>query len=194
MSLPIVVLISGNGSNLQAIIDAQGQGLDVNICAVISNRPDAFGLGRAKQAGIPAHLIDHTQFSNRAAFETELRAKIDAYQPRLVVLAGFMRRLTPSFVQHYARRMINIHPSLLPKYPGLNTHQRILAAGDTLHGITIHYVTAEVDAGPVICQASLWVQPEDTADSLAQRIHALEHRLYPQVLSWFAAKILDPAI
>lgn len=201
--LPIVVLISGNGSNLQAIIDAAAQGLAVDIRAVISNCPDAFGLQRAKQAGIPAHAIAHDQFSNRRAFEQELQTQIDYYHPELVVLAGFMRRLTPEFVQHYAGRMINIHPSLLPKYPGLHTHQRVLQAGDTQHGVSIHFVTDEVDGGPLICQSKLTVLPNDTAESLQQRIHQLEHHLYPQVLAWFADRRvhltqrgveLDPAI
>ncbi len=187
MTLAIVVLISGNGSNLQAIIDAIHQGLDVEIRAVISNRAGAFGLERAKRAGIPARIIDHTQFSHRAAFETALRVQIDAYTPQLVVLAGFMRRLTANFVEHYSQCMINIHPSLLPKYPGLATHQRVLTARDTIHGVTVHYVTAEVDSGPIICQASITVEPDDTAATLEQRIHALEHKLYPQALAKLAS-------
>lgn len=187
MKLSIVVLISGNGSNLQAIIDAIQHGLAVEIRAVISNQSRAFGLERAKQAHIPTHIIEHNQFPDRAAFETALSAQINVYTPQLIVLAGFMRRLTPEFAQQYAGRMINIHPSLLPKYPGLNTHRRVLKAKDTTHGVTIHYVTADVDAGPIICQSQLTVHPDDTEESLQQRIHALEHQLYPQVLSWFAA-------
>ena len=187
MSFPIVVLISGDGSNLQAMIDATSQGLDVDIRAVISNRADAFGLERAKRANIPTHVIDHQQFAARTEFEAALRKQIDAYQPRLIALAGFMRRLSAEFVRHYAGRMINIHPSLLPKYPGLNTHQRVLQAQETIHGVTIHYVTADIDAGPVICQQSLTVHPNDTESSLHQRIHQLEHQLYPQVLAWIAA-------
>lgn len=185
--LPIVVLISGNGSNLQAIIAAIQQGLPVKICAVISNRSDAFGLERAKQAGIPAHAISHREFHNRRAFEAALQEKIDEYQPKIVVLAGFMRRLTAEFVAHYVGRMINIHPSLLPKYPGLDTHRQVLNAKDTEHGVSIHYVTAEVDKGPLICQASLPVHANDTEERLTQRIHDLEHQLYPQVLGWLAA-------
>lgn len=187
MSFPIVVLISGNGSNLQAMIDATSQGLDVDIRAVISNRADAFGLERAKRANIPAHVIDHQQFARRSQFETALRTQIDAYQPQLIALAGFMRRLSAEFVQHYAGKIINIHPSLLPKYPGLDTHRRVLQAQETVHGVTVHYVTAEIDAGPIICQQRLTVNSDDTEISLQQRIHQLEHQLYPQVLVWIAA-------
>lgn len=191
MSLAIVVLISGNGSNLQAIIDAIGKGLDVKIRAVISNRPEAFGLQRAAQAGIPTYVIDYTHY-NRRDFEAALREKINVHTPDLIILAGFMRKLTADFVHLYSGRLINIHPSLLPKYPGLNTHHRVLSAGETRHGVTIHYVTAEVDAGPLICQAALNVEPGETEKNLEQRIHALEHRLYPQVLSWFAEGIIAP--
>src|SRR5262249_34505837 len=130
------------------------------------------------------------EFNNRELFEAALREKIDGHAPDLVVLAGFMRRLSPGFVQHYAGQMINIHPSLLPKYPGLHTHRRVLSAGEARHGVTIHYVTDEVDAGPLICQAALGVEPGETEENLEQRIHALEHRLYPQVLSWFADGII----
>lgn len=185
--LPIVVLISGNGSNLQAIMDAVNQGLAVEIRAVISNRGEAYGLERAQQAGIPNHTIPHDQFSNRTDFEAALTQQIDQYHPHLVVLAGFMRKLTPGFVAHYAGRMINIHPSLLPKYPGLHTHRQVLNAQDPYHGVSIHYVTDEIDGGPLICQVRLEVQSNDTEESLRQRIHALEHRLYPQVLEWIAA-------
>lgn len=178
MKLPIVVLISGNGSNLQAIIDAAQQDLAVEIRAVISSRSDALGLQRAKQAGIPAHVIKN---------ETGLAELIDSYGPQIIALAGYMRRLSPGFVQHYAGRIINIHPSLLPKYPGLDTHKRVLQAQDRRHGVTIHFVTQEVDAGPIICQAQLNVGPQDNEDTLKARIHALEHKLYPQVLSWLAA-------
>lgn len=178
MILPIVVLISGNGSNLQAIIDAIHQGLAVEIRAVICSRSDAFGLERARQAGIPTHVIQNEQ---------ALRTQIDAYAPQLVVLAGFMRRLTADFVQHYSGRMINIHPSLLPKYPGLHTHRRVLEAQEAVHGVTIHYVTAEVDAGPIIYQASIPVTSGDDEETLQRRIQILEHRLYPQVLAWIAA-------
>jgi phosphoribosylglycinamide formyltransferase 1 len=178
MTLNAIVLISGNGSNLQAIIDAIAGGLPVKICAVISSRADVFGLERARQAGIPTYVIRD---------EAALRAQIDEYSPQLLVLAGFMRRLSADFVEHYAGRVINIHPSLLPKYPGLQTHRRVLAAKEAHHGVTIHYVTAEVDAGPIICQASLPVLKDDNEATLQQRIHHLEHRLYPQILAWIAA-------
>lgn len=185
--LSIVVLISGNGSNLQAIIDAiRTEKLPVEIRAVISNRRDAYGLQRAQQAGIPAIALAHDAFPNRRAFETALQDQIDRYRPQLIVLAGFMRRLTPEFVARYAGRMINIHPSLLPKYPGLHTHQRVLEARDPYHGVTIHYVTDVVDGGPIIRQGRLAVHPDDTESTLQQRIHALEHRLYPEVLAELA--------
>lgn len=191
--LPIVVLISGSGSNLQAIIDATKNTqatippLNVDIQAVISNRDNAYGLVRAQQAGIPTHVIKHGDFASREAFDQALQQQIDQYQPKLVVLAGFMRFLTEDFVRHYLGALINIHPSLLPKYPGLNTHQQVLAAGDCEHGVTIHFVTPELDGGPTIAQARLLVNPDDNNESLKQRIHALEHELYPEVLSWFAS-------
>ncbi len=178
MTLPIVVLISGNGSNLQAIIDASRKDLAVEIRAVISSRSDVKGLQRAEQAGIPAHVIKN---------EIGLVELIDSYSPQILVLAGYMRRLSPKFVQHYAGRIINIHPSLLPKYPGLDTHKRVLQAREEQHGVTIHFVTEEVDAGPIICQAQLNIDAQDTEETLKTRIHALEHQLYPQVLSWLAA-------
>lgn len=187
--LPIVVLISGNGSNLQAIIDAiHTQKLPVEIRAVISNRPDAFGLQRAQRAGIPAIALAHDAFPNRHAFEAALQEQIDRYHPEFIVLAGFMRRLTPKFIDRYAGRIINIHPSLLPKYPGLRTHQRVLEAKDPHHGVTIHYVTDVVDSGPIIRQGRLAVHPDDTESTLQQRIHVLEHRLYPEVLAELAAR------
>ena len=151
--LPIVVLITGNGSNLQAIIDASQQGLPVKIEAVISNRADAHGLARAAHAGIPAVVLDHTQFTSREAYDEALQQKIDSFQPQLVVLAGFMRILTNNFVRHYEGRLINIHPSLLPKFRGLNTHQRALDAGEQEHGATVHFVTPELDGGPAVLQA-----------------------------------------
>ncbi|HEB55990.1 MAG TPA: phosphoribosylglycinamide formyltransferase [Gammaproteobacteria bacterium] len=184
--LPIVVLISGNGSNLQAIIDAIQAGLPARICAVISNRPQAYGLSRAREAGIPVEVIDHRDYPSREAFDQALMACIDHYQPKLVVLAGFMRILTDEFVKHYSGRMINIHPSLLPRYQGLNTHQRVLDAGDDIHGVSVHFVTPELDSGPVILQAKIPVQANDDADTLAQRIHEQEHIIYPQVIRWFA--------
>ncbi|ABX78572.1 phosphoribosylglycinamide formyltransferase [Coxiella burnetii] len=189
--LPIVVLISGNGTNLQAIIGAIQKGLAIEIRAVISNRADAYGLKRAQQADIPTHIIPHEEFPSRTDFESTLQKTIDHYDPKLIVLAGFMRKLGKAFVSHYSGRMINIHPSLLPKYTGLNTHERALAAGETEHGVSVHYVTEDLDAGPLICQARLSITPQDTPETLKTRIHALEHIIYPEVLSWFAAGRLN---
>lgn len=186
-ALGLVILISGNGSNLQAIIDAiQAGALNAKIRAVISNNPDAYGLTRARQAGIPAKALDHRQFEEREAYDRELQALIDEYQPQLVVLAGFMRILTADFVTHYHGRMLNIHPSLLPKYQGLNTHQRVLEAGDDIHGVSVHFVTPELDGGPVILQAEVPVHPGDTTNDLAQRVHQQEHVIYPLVIRWIA--------
>lgn len=185
--LPILVLISGNGSNLQAIIEAIKTGLAAEICAVISNRKDAYGIERAKKMGISTNIIPHNNYPSRTEFETALQKMIDHYHPGLIVLAGFMRKLGENFVAHYQGRIINIHPSLLPKYTGLNTHERVLATGDQEHGVSVHYVTKDLDGGPLICQASLLVTKRDTPQTLSQRIHTLEHILYPQVLSWFAA-------
>ena len=186
-ALGLVILISGNGSNLQAIIDAiQAGALNAKIRAVISNNPDAYGLTRARQAGLPAKALDHRQFEEREAYDRELQALIDEYQPQLVVLAGFMRILTADFVTHYHGRMLNIHPSLLPKYQGLNTHQRVLEAGDDIHGVSVHFVTPELDGGPVILQAEVPVHPGDTTNDLAQRVHQQEHVIYPLVIRWIA--------
>ena len=186
-NLPILVLISGNGSNLQAIIRAIRTGLAAEIRAVISNRKDAYGIEWAKQVGIPTNIIPHCDYPSRTEFETALQKMIDHYHPGLIVLAGFMHKLGEDLVAHYQGRMINIHPSLLPKYTGLNTHERVLATGDLEHGVSIHYVTKDLDRGPLICQASLFVTKKDTPKTLSQRIHILEHILYPQVLSWFTA-------
>ncbi|HEX7026284.1 MAG TPA: phosphoribosylglycinamide formyltransferase [Gammaproteobacteria bacterium] len=186
--LKIVVLISGNGSNLQALIDAAATpGCAFDIAAVISNRDDAFGLHRAQRADIPHHCIAHRAFPDRDAFDQAMIETIDRYQPGLIVLAGFMRILTPAFIRHYRDRMLNIHPSLLPKYRGLHTHQRALEAGDALHGMSIHFVTEELDSGPVVLQAELSIQPEDTPDGLAARVQHLEHIYYPRVVDWYAA-------
>ena len=185
--LALVVLISGNGSNLQAIIDAiKEQGLQAEVRAVISNNPDAYGLTRARNANIAAEVLDHRDFPSREAYDQELQLVIDRYQPDLVVLAGFMRILTEEFVNHYQGRMLNIHPSLLPKYQGLNTHQRVLEAGDNVHGVSVHFVTPELDGGPVILQAEVPVHPGDTPDDLAQRVHQQEHVIYPLVIRWFS--------
>jgi phosphoribosylglycinamide formyltransferase-1 len=185
--LPIVVLISGSGSNLQALIDAIACGeLNAEIRAVISNRPDAKGLQRARDAGIPTEVLDHTRFESREAFDQALQQRIDSFEPRLVVLAGFMRLLTDNFVDHYLGRMLNIHPSLLPAYTGLNTHQRVLDAGELRHGASVHFVTAELDGGPLILQATVDVQPDETPTSLAARVLEKEHKIYPLAVQWFA--------
>lgn len=184
---PIVVLISGGGSNLQALIDASTSGeLSVEIRAVISNRPDAKGLQRARDAGIPTETLDHKAFESREAFDQALQKLIDSFEPKLVILAGFMRLLTDDFVAHYLGRMLNIHPSLLPAYTGLNTHQRVLDAGDKQHGASVHFVTAELDGGPLILQVSVDVQPDDTAEELAARVLEREHKIYPLAVQWFA--------
>ena len=183
----VVVLISGGGTNLQALIDARQRGtLEVNLSAVISNRADAYGLQRARRAGIPAEVLDHTAFASREAFDKAMAALIDRYRPDLVVLAGFMRILTPAFVRHYAGRMLNIHPSLLPKYQGLHTHQRALDAGDSEHGVTVHFVTEELDGGPAVIQARVAIEPGDDAATLAGRVQQQEHIIYPMAIQWFA--------
>ena len=183
----LVVLISGNGSNLQAIIDAIDAGeITARIRAVISNNPDAYGLERARRAGIPVEVVDHRDFPDRESYDRALQAVIDRYRPDLVVLAGFMRILTPAFVEHYAGRMLNIHPSLLPRYQGLDTHRRVLETGDSVHGVSVHFVTPELDSGPIVLQAEVPVEPGDTEDDLARKVHAEEHVIYPRVIRWFA--------
>lgn len=182
----IVVLISGSGSNLQAIMDDLADHPCAHICAVVSNRADAYGLVRAEQAGIAQHVLNHKDFADRLAFDTALIHVIDQHQPDLVVLAGFMRILTPEFTRHYARRLLNIHPSLLPKYKGLNTHQRAIDAGEQRHGCSVHFVTEELDGGPVVIQAALPIHKDETAEQLASRVHALEHQIYPLAVRWFA--------
>lgn len=185
--LRVVVLISGSGSNLQALIDSRQQrDLPIDLVAVISNRPDVLGLARAEQAGIPALVVDHKNFEDRNSFERALIQVIDSFEPGLVVLAGFMRILTPEFTGHYLGRMLNIHPSLLPRYQGLHTHQRAIEAGDTEHGVTVHFVTAELDGGPAVIQARVPVFPEDDASSLAKRVQQQEHVIYPLAVKWFA--------
>lgn len=181
----IVVLISGSGSNLQAIIDAtQAPNFGAKVVAVISNCPGVKGLQRAERHGIDARLLNHKDFASRDAFDAKLQAIIDGYQPDLLVLAGFMRILTDEFVQHYEGRMLNIHPSLLPKYPGLHTHRRALEAKDAYHGATVHFVTAELDGGPAIIQARIPILPDDTEQSLAGRLLEKEHEIYPQAVQW----------
>ncbi len=185
--LKIAVLISGSGSNLQAIIDRIGAGeLRAQLVGVLSNKAEAYGLTRAAAAGIATAVIAHTDFPDRDSFDSALMRQIDHWAPDVVVLAGFMRILTPAFVQHYEGRLLNIHPSLLPKYKGLHTHRRALEAGDAEHGCSVHFVTAELDGGPVIAQAVVPVQPHDTETLLTERVHDAEHRLYPEVLVWLA--------
>lgn len=185
--LRVVVLISGSGSNLQALIDGINSGdLPIEIAAVISNKPNVMGLIRAANAGIPTLVLDHRNFSSREAFDIELMGAIDAYAPGLVVLAGFMRILTPAFTEHYLGRMLNIHPSLLPKFQGLHTHQRAIDAGEQYHGVSVHFVTAELDGGPIAIQARVPVLPTDNADLLAKRVQRQEHVIYPLAVKWFA--------
>ena len=195
----IVILISGGGSNMAAIVRAAqaqnwAQQFNAHIRAVISNKADAEGLAFAKQQGIATQVIDHTAFANepqpRDAFDAALMAEIDTHQPHLVVLAGFMRILTPSFVTHYEGRLINIHPSLLPAFPGLHTHQRAIEAGCQFAGATVHRVTTELDHGPILAQAVVPVMPDDTADTLAARVLTQEHVIYPKAV---AALLATPA-
>lgn len=182
----IVVLISGSGSNLQAIIDAcEQKRIPGTIRAVFSNKADAFGLERAREAGIPQHALAASQFASREVFDRELMHEIDAYAPDVVVLAGYMRILSAEFVQHYQGKLLNIHPSLLPKYPGLNTHRQALDNGDTEHGTSVHFVTEELDGGPVILQAKVPVFAGDDEAEITSRVQAQEHAIYPLVVSWF---------
>ncbi|MGR3886146.1 phosphoribosylglycinamide formyltransferase [Pseudomonas sp. 1152_12] len=183
----VVVLLSGTGSNLQALIDSTRIGdSPVRIAAVISNRSDAYGLQRARDAGIATRSLDHKAFEGREAFDSALIELIDAFNPKLVVLAGFMRILSADFVRHYEGRLLNIHPSLLPKYKGMHTHQRALDAGDSEHGCSVHFVTEELDGGPLVVQAVVPVESADSAQTLAQRVHTQEHRIYPLAVRWFA--------
>lgn len=185
----LVVLISGSGSNLQALIDQVHRNPEVpaEIVAVISNRSDAYGLERAKAANIATQVLDHKTFPSREAFDQVLQVLIDQYSPDYVILAGFMRILTVDFVNHYHGRMINIHPSLLPDYKGTHTHERILADGKTEHGASVHFVTAELDGGPVIMQVKIPVLPNDTPEVLAERLLMQEHRVYPEVVRLLVA-------
>ena len=184
--LPVVVLISGGGTNLQALIDAAAADFPFEVRAVVSNRPDAFGLQRAQRAGIHTAVLDHKAFPDRESFDAALAQLIDGYAPGLVALAGFMRILTPGFVRHYQGRMLNIHPSLLPKFQGLHTHERAIAAGEREHGASIHFVTEELDGGPVILQARVPVLAGDDPDTLAARVLTREHQIYPLAVRWFA--------
>lgn len=189
MSTPcnVVVLISGSGSNLQALIDSLADApSSAVIRAVVSNRADAFGLERARKAGIETCFLDHKAYADRESFDAALIQAIDGFSPDLVLLAGFMRILSPGFVRHYHGRLLNIHPSLLPRYKGLHTHQRALEAGDAEHGCSVHFVTEELDGGPLVVQAAIPVQSVDTPETLAQRVHLQEHVIYPLAMHWFA--------
>lgn len=182
----IVILISGRGSNMQSIVRAQReQQWPCRIAAVISNRPDAAGLEFAAQHGIPTAVVESKAYARREDFDAALQQEIDHHAPDLVVLAGFMRILTPAFVGHYAGRILNIHPSLLPSFPGLSTHRQALAAGVRIHGATVHFVTAELDHGPIVAQAAVAVQVDDTEDVLAHRVLEQEHVIYPRAVRWF---------
>jgi len=178
----IVILISGRGSNMEAILGAR---LPARIAAVISNEPDAKGLATAQAQGIPTAVVAHRAFPDRAAFDSALAAAIDFHQPDLVVLAGFMRILTDDFVARYSGRLMNIHPSLLPAFPGLHTHRHALAAGVRIHGCTVHFVTPALDGGPIIIQAAVPVRPGESEEALAARVLREEHRIYPQAIRWF---------
>ncbi len=178
----IVILISGRGSNMRSLVEASFQNCRM---AVISNRPDAGGLNYARSRGLATAVVDHRQFSNRAVFDEALATAIDAHAPDLVILAGFMRILGEPFVQRYQGRLLNIHPSLLPAFPGMHTHEQALAAGVRLHGCTVHFVTPALDCGPVVIQAAVPVFPEDDVDTLAARVLEQEHLIYPQAVRWF---------
>jgi phosphoribosylglycinamide formyltransferase-1 len=181
MGCRTAILISGSGTNLQAFIDqVADQQLDLELCIVFSNNPDAYGLARAREAGIPTECFEHGAFPSRELFDRAVAGILDVYEPELIILAGFMRILSPWFVEHYAGRILNIHPALLPKYPGLDTHQRALDAGDEWHGSTVHFVTEELDGGPRILQGRLRVNPGESADELRERVQAIEHRIYPE--------------
>lgn len=183
----IVILISGRGSNMEALIAARDAGnLPVNIAAVISNRPEAEGLETAAKASIVTHFVNHKAFASRESFDAALAECIDEFSPDLVVLAGFMRILSDGFVRHYEGRLINIHPSLLPSFPGLHTHRRALEEGVRIHGCTVHFVTPTLDHGPVVIQAAVPVLDDDTEATLAARVLRKEHRIYPQAVRWFA--------
>lgn len=183
MTCRVVVLLSGRGSNFRAIAEA---GLPIDIVAVISNRPQAAGLAWAHERGLPTVALDHTEYADREAFDVRLADEIERHQPDLVVLAGYMRILSPAFIGRFEGRLLNIHPSLLPAFPGLKTHERALAEGVKIHGCTVHFVTAQLDHGPIVVQAAVPVRGDDTSDTLAARVLVQEHRIYPQAIRWFA--------
>jgi len=180
-----VVLISGSGSNLQSLID-ESKNINLEISCVISNNPDAYGLERAKKANIETKILDHNEFSSRESYDESLKEIIEKFNPEVIILAGFMRILTANFVNHFLGKVLNIHPSLLPKYPGLHTHQRAIDAGDKAHGVSVHFVTPELDGGPIIAQKKIEVYLDDDADSLSKRLLKEEHIIYPRVVQWFA--------
>ena len=185
----IIVLISGNGSNLQAIIDACKSGMiDGNVVGVISNKANVFGLERAKKNNIPSEVINHNNFGTREDFDQELVTSIKSYQPDLIVLAGFMRILSPIMTSAFKNKMINIHPSLLPKYPGLKTHEQVIANNDAEHGVTIHSVSEELDGGPIIAQSRIVVHKNQQLEDLIERIHKIEHKIFPKVISMIASE------
>ena len=180
------VLISGSGSNLQSFIDkAAGRDIDLDLGVVFSNKPDAYGLIRAENAGIATECLEHGGYADRESFDRAVAGVLDGYAPDLIILAGFMRILSPWFVKHFEGRVLNIHPALLPAYPGLDTHQRVLDAGDKWHGSTVHFVTEVLDGGPLILQGRLQVRAGETADELCSRVQSLEHRIYPLAAHWF---------
>jgi len=180
-----VVLISGSGSNLQSLID-KSKDINLEISCVISNNPDAYGLERAKKSNIETKILDHNEFSSRESYDKSLKEIIEKINPEVIILAGFMRILTANFVNHFLGKVLNIHPSLLPKYPGLHTHQRAIDAGDKVHGVSVHFVTPQLDGGPIIAQKKIRVYLDDDADSLAKRLLKEEHIIYPRVVQWFS--------
>jgi phosphoribosylglycinamide formyltransferase-1 len=191
----IVILISGRGSNMEAIVNAcSAEQWPARVAAVISNRPDAGGLAFAAARGIATAVVDHKGFDSREGFDAELARVIEGFAPDVVVLAGFMRILTPDFVRRFEGRMLNVHPSLLPSFPGLHTHARAIEAGCKLAGATVHFVTAELDHGPIVAQAAVPVRPDDTPEALAARVLVQEHQMYPQAVRWMvegALKVAD---
>jgi phosphoribosylglycinamide formyltransferase 1 len=190
-SLPLAVLISGRGSNMAAIAHACASGqIPARIVRVIADRPGAGGIALAQRLGLEVSVVAHAEFASREAFEEALATAIDASGARLVVLAGFLRILSPPFAHRYAGAMLNIHPALLPKFPGLHTHERALQAGESVHGASVHYVTGELDAGPVVLQARVPVRPDESAEALSARVQRQEHIIYPKVIGWIAANRL----
>jgi len=183
----LAVLISGNGSNLQVIIDKCATGeIRAKVCCVVSNEQDAYGLERARRAGIPIHVLSHEDYASRTQYDLELAALLETCDADLIVLAGFMRILGEGFIDRFPNRIINLHPSLLPKYKGLDTHARVLKAGEDTHGASVHLVTPDLDSGPVIAQASIAVTDVDTVETLQERVHGLEHEILPRAVGWFA--------